>query len=180
MKKFDSKHSHKTLSDDANSYLRRRSGISSFVFLNIILVAGCASGVKEPNDFGDSWTALNTYTQKIETIPRYKPYVYQATKLDGSLIGLITRWAKDSKLKSILTCSNDYSLPHQIEAINLMSIELALDALNKIYKDQKVNLTIDKDKAIVFECSDAKQPAFQSVVDIKDAFEKVDIVKSAR
>ena len=138
--------------------------LSKFIPLVLILfvlnglLQGCASNKSDAPDFGGDWVALNVYADTIDTIPRSTPYLFRASKLDGSLIGLLQRWSRDSKSKLFLTCQNDYTLPAIISSLSAVSIEDAVVGINQIYSEQRVHLTVDLDKSLSFRCGAESHP----------------------
>jgi hypothetical protein len=123
-----------------------------FVFLTSSFLSGCATTNKEQTDFGENWAAINTYTDKIEVLPRFRTYILNATQLDGTLINLISRWAMDLDLKMQLNCKNDFSLPKNIITINEDDVTIALAKINTVYKEQFVNVQLSSG-VIIFDCN---------------------------
>ena len=119
--------------------------------LSSALLVGCGTSLKEPNDFSDNWAPINSYTETIETIPRFKTYVYEAYKLDGSLIGLLTRWSTDSKVAYEFNCKNDYSLPKEINKISELNLSDGIRELNLIYKKMDVIIYLSSSK-VIYNC----------------------------
>jgi hypothetical protein len=118
----------------------------------LLAVSGCANTVKESPEFGDNWSAVNSFTEKIEVLPRFKAYLFNATQLDSTLIGLLTRWTSDLNLKTQFNCKNDFSLSKDINVINEDNINLALEKINSVYKIHSVNVQLNMG-AIVFDCN---------------------------
>ncbi len=140
--------------------------------LGCLLLVGCGTNsFKEPNDFNDNWVPVNSFTETIETIPRFKAYIYEAYKLDGSLIGLLTRWAADSKLEYEFNCPNDFSLPKEINKISELNLSDGIKGLNLVYKKKEVKIYLSSNK-IIYDCENLSK---NSSVSNRQFFQKIAI-----
>ena len=65
-----------------------------------------------------------------------------STPIDQSLRGLLTRWAREGNMALDFQLASDFSLSQEAAAIRASSLEAALEALNRIYADNGVQLNL--------------------------------------
>lgn len=143
----------------------KTSFLSAFC-LALLMTAGCGSTVpaKAP-EFGGEWTPLNQFEDGIQVMPLRTRYHYGALPIDVSLVQMLQRWAKDSGVTLDQRCDNDFSLPSQLLALRAPSLHAGLTALNGVYRDKKLQLSINRTNgAIVMRCAtESPQPPAPSL-----------------
>jgi hypothetical protein len=115
-------------------------------------LAGC--GTTPPSDFPEKWDSLNTFTEEIQVIPLSRPYVYQAIKLDVTLLGMLTRWTEDSGLKLQSECKNDFSISGRARGLAAASIEEAAKEVESIYAAHHVRFKVSGPQTVVLTCAE--------------------------
>lgn len=115
--------------------------------MRCILVAGlsfvltaCGSA---PN-YSGTWQPLNVYSKFVEEIPLARPYQYYALPIDGTLKGLLERWASDSDVQLHYLYSSDFSLPVEVKGIDQLEFSKALLELKDIYLPYGVSINFVK------------------------------------
>ena len=104
-----------------------------------LLCAGCASHSAKVSG---GWRPANTLDTTPQPILRAPATQYMSTPIDQSLRGLLTRWAREGNMALDFQLASDFSLSQEAAAIRASSLEAALEALNRIYADNGVQLNL--------------------------------------
>jgi len=113
----------------------------------IALLAGCSA--PKPTEPTGKWMPVNRMAETPQAIPLHVSYLYQAAPVDGTLKGMLTRWAKDSGLALSYLHPNDYTLFGPVADIHTISIAEAAAALSAAYAAQGVLVTVERKQIIV-------------------------------
>src|SRR5580765_2605795 len=62
-------------------------------------------------EFGGKWRPVNRFADTTREIPLNPAYTYYALPMDGTLKGVLVRWAKDTHVGLSYQLSSDYTLP---------------------------------------------------------------------
>jgi hypothetical protein len=125
--------------------------------LAAVLLAGC--GAPPPADFGSNWTALNQFRDTPQEVPLVPAYVYYASPMDGTLRGMLRRWADDNAMPLVWQLNSDYTLHKAVARLRATSLQAAANELNQIYTSQGVSITVDTERILVRLNPPAEQPA---------------------
>jgi len=113
----------------------------------LVVLTGCATPpAKEPRG---KWMPVNRLSEVTHAIPLHQSYLYQVSPVDGTLKGLLTRWAKDSGMTLSYMHPNDYTLYAPVGNIRTNSSAEAVAALTAAYAAQNVHIAIDKTRIVV-------------------------------
>lgn len=110
-------------------------------------LAGCAT--PDAPDFRGRWKPLNQFAETPQAIPLHPGYVYQASPVDGTLKGMLGRWARDSKLALSYLHSNDYTLHAPVAQIRTYDIEAALAQVASAYASEGVGVSVEGSRIVV-------------------------------
>ncbi len=113
----------------------------------IALLTGC--GAPKPTEPTGKWMPVNRMAEAPQAIPLHSSYLYQAAPVDGTLKGMLTRWAKDSGLTLSYLHPNDYTLYGPVADIHTISIAEAAAALSAAYAAQGVLVVVERQQIIV-------------------------------
>jgi len=125
--------------------------------LAAVLLAGC--GAPPPVDFGSNWMAVNRFHDTPQEVPLALAYVYYASPMDGTLRGMLRRWADDNAMPLIWQLNSDYTLYKPVARLRATSLQAATSELNQIYANQGVSITVDAERILVRASLPAEQPA---------------------
>ena len=98
------------------------------------LMAGCAN--QSAPDFPSSWKPLNELPDQVTEIPLVKPHVYQVTRLDTTVKGLLERWGEEAKMPVVYDYTLDFTLYKKVSTIRNTDLDNALSELSKLYEDK--------------------------------------------
>jgi hypothetical protein len=118
-----------------------------FLFSALVVLAGCAT--RAAPDIGGKWRAVNHYAEMTEAIPLYQTYVFYSSPMDGTLKGMLTRWAKDSKMTLSYLHPTDFTLYVPVAQIRTPDVAQAVSLLNVAYAAQRVSITVDGRQIVV-------------------------------
>lgn len=117
------------------------------------LLAGCATPkATEPRG---KWMPVNRMAEAPQAIPLHSSYLYQSAPVDGTLKGMLTRWAKDSGLSLSYQHPNDYTLYGPVAKIHTVSIAEAVAALSAAYAAQGVLVVVERSQIVVSVAANA-------------------------
>ncbi|WP_313318541.1 hypothetical protein [Stenotrophomonas sp.] len=114
---------------------------------SIALLAGCSA--PKPTEPSGKWMPVNRMAEAPQAIPLHASYLYQASPVDGTLKGMLTRWAKDSGLTLSYLHPNDYTLFGPVADIHTISVAEAAAALSAAYAAQGVLVVVERQQIIV-------------------------------
>lgn len=112
-----------------------------------LLVSGC--GTTPAKDFGGRWKPVNNFSQQPTEIPLYSEYVFQASPLDGTLKGMLQRWAADNGLELEYRLQSDYTLHEHVASISTTSVQQAVSELSAAYSAQALHISLAGNQLIV-------------------------------
>ncbi|HBG89083.1 MAG TPA: hypothetical protein DDX20_02580 [Stenotrophomonas sp.] len=112
-----------------------------------LMVAGCAT--KPAPDFGGRWKPVNRFAETPTEIPLYSSYVYQASPMDGTLKGMLDRWAKDSGRTLDYRLSSDFTLYGAVTRIDTTNAQQAVIDVTSAYSAQGVSVSIVGNQIVV-------------------------------
>ena len=113
----------------------------------MILLMGCAT--RPAPDIKGRWKAVNHYAEATEAIPLYQSYVFYSSPMDGTLKGMLTRWAKDSRMTLSYLHPSDFTLYAPVAEIRTSNLERAISLLNADYAVQHVSINVDNKQIVV-------------------------------
>jgi hypothetical protein len=123
------------------------------LFLSIcscVFLISCAAPTA-PN-YSGGWIPVNQFDTGIKVIPKVRPYVYEAIKIDTTLSSMLERWAADSKINYKHNCDSDFTLPTTIVSIKASTLATAMKLTNDLYLLQGVSVTYTADGVLSFAC----------------------------
>jgi len=115
--------------------------------ISAVLLAGCAT--PDAPDFRGRWKPLNQFAETPQAIPLHPGYVYQASPVDGTLKGMLVRWARDSKLTLSYLHSNDYTLHAPVAQIRTYDIQAAVAQVTSAYASEGVGVSVEGTRIVV-------------------------------
>lgn len=110
-------------------------------------LVGCAT--PSAPDVRGRWKPLNQFAETPLAIPLQQGYVFQASPVDGTLKGMLSRWAKDSRLGLSYLHPNDYTLHAPVAHIRAHSIQSAAAELSSAYAAEGVNVSVEGAQIVV-------------------------------
>jgi len=113
----------------------------------LVLLIGCAT--RSAPDIKGRWKAVNHYAETTEAIPLYQAYVFYSSPMDGTLKGMLTRWAKDSRMTLSYLHPSDFTLYAPVAKIQTSNLEQAISLLNADYAAQHVSINVDNKQIVV-------------------------------
>lgn len=123
------------------------SARSVLLAISAVLLAGCAT--PDAPDFRGRWKPLNQFAETPQAIPLHPGYVYQASPVDGTLKGMLVRWARDSKLTLSYLHSNDYTLHAPVAQIRTYDIQAAVAQVTSAYASEGVGVSVEGTRIVV-------------------------------
>lgn len=114
------------------------------------LLMACAAP-SAPN-YSGGWVPVNQFDDGIKVIPKVRPYVYEAIKIDTTLSSMLERWAADSKINFKHSCDSDFTLPVTIVNLKASTLAAAMKLINELYILQGVSVTYTADGILSFAC----------------------------
>lgn len=112
-----------------------------------VVLAGCAT--PDAPDFRGRWTPLNQFSEAPQAIPLNPGYVYQASPADGTLRGMLGRWARDSKFGLSYLHSNDYTLHAAVAQIRTYDLQAAVAQVTSAYAGEGVGVSVEGSRIVV-------------------------------
>jgi type IV pilus biogenesis protein CpaD/CtpE len=112
-----------------------------------LLLIGCAT--PSAPDLRGRWKPLNQFAETPQAIPLQQGYVFQASPVDGTLKGMLSRWAKDSRLSLSYLHPNDYTLHAPVAHIRAHSIQTAAAELTSAYAAEGVRVSVEGSQIVV-------------------------------
>lgn len=127
--------------------MHKRLAVRTAAMLATAFLAGCATPpASEPRG---KWRPVNHLPEVTRALPLNHSYVYQVTPIDGTLKGLLTRWAKDGELTLSYLHPNDYTLFAPVAEIRTYSLTEAAAALSSAYASHGVVVTVERSRIVV-------------------------------
>lgn len=115
-------------------------------------LAGCAS--PQPRDFAGAWRPINQYPATVDRIPLNPTRAFAASPLDATLRGLLTRWAADGRVQLRYLLPYDLTLHQPVANVHSERLVEAVAALDSLYADQRVAVTLVDGNIVVRGRSD--------------------------
>ena len=115
--------------------------------LTATLLTACSA--PPPVDFGSNWQPVNRFQDKPQEVPLSPAYTYYASPLDGTLRGMLRRWANDNAMPLVWQLNSDYTLHKAVAGLRTTALQTAVSELNKMYADQGVYITADIERILV-------------------------------
>ena len=94
-------------------------------------------------EFGGKWRPVNRFADTTREIPLNPAYTYYALPMDGTLKGVLVRWAKDTHVGLSYQLSSDYTLPAAVGQIRTADASAALQQLVQVYAAQRIELAVE-------------------------------------
>jgi len=113
----------------------------------LVLLLGCAT--RSAPDIKGHWKTVNHYAETTVAIPLYQSYVFYSSPMDGTLKGMLTRWAKDSKMTLSYLHPSDFTLYAPVVEIRTSNLAQAISLLNADYAAQHVSINVDNKQIVV-------------------------------
>lgn len=132
--------------------------VLSVMMLFGVLVGLSGCGAKPPPEFSGRWKPVNRFAAETQAIPLVGAYTFYAAPVDGTLKGLLTRWAEDAKLGLSYQLPNDYTLHKPVSALRATTAEQAAAELNAIYTSQGVEVLLEGATFVVRQRSGSEAP----------------------
>jgi len=121
------------------------------------LLAACSA--PRPAEFGGNWQPVNRFEDKPQAIPLTPAYIFYASPLDGTLRGMLRRWANDNAMPLVWQLNSDYTLYKAMANLRSTDIQAAVDELNRIYANEGVFITADIQRILVQSAANAASAA---------------------
>ncbi|WP_103075567.1 hypothetical protein [Solilutibacter silvestris] len=106
-----------------------------------VLMSACTT--TPAPEFGGKWRPVNRFADTAREIPLNPAYIYYALPMDGTLKGVLTRWAKDTHAGLAYQLSADYTLPAAVGQIRTADGAAALQQLAQVYAAQRIELAVE-------------------------------------
>jgi hypothetical protein len=126
-------------------------GLVGTVLLASLVLAGCASSVSD-KPLPKAWRQANEFEDSPRVIPLFRPYVYQVMPVDRTLMQLIRRWGKDTKISDDYKCPDDFTLPKSLLEKSFTTLDQAIAQVNETYRLFGVKLTLANQNQFLVEC----------------------------
>lgn len=123
----------------------------------VLALALSACAAPPPKDFSGRWHPVNRFSATTTSIPLRQSYEYFASPLDGTLRGMLDRWAKDTGMLVEYEFPDDFTLYAPVAAIHTRSAETAVSQLNSIYRTRNVTIAT-RNGAFVVAAAASAQP----------------------
>ena len=127
--------------------------VAIWMIATLAVLPGCAT--RPAPDFKGRWQPVSRYAATAQEIPLYQSYVFYPVPMDGTLKGMLTRWAKDSKLTLSYLHPSDFTLHAPVAQIRTGNLQDAVSRLNSAYADQRVSITASQNQIVVRPAEDA-------------------------
>lgn len=122
--------------------------LSALVAIGLVaLMAGCST--PKAADFRGKWRPVNQFAETPVALPLHQSYLYQAAPVDATLKGMLSRWAKDSKMGLSYLHPSDYTLHAPVAQIRTYSLQQATDTLNAAYAAHGVVVRVEGSQIVV-------------------------------
>src|SRR5690606_15666780 len=112
----------------------------------IAACSGCAG--REARDFSGSWMPANRYSAAAEAIPLAGVYTYQPAPMDGTLRGLLERWARDSGNELDYRHPFDFTLHEPVRAVRSARLPDALSQLERAFDGHGLELRLQGNRVV--------------------------------
>lgn len=113
------------------------------------LVALCACATRPPPDVRGHWSAVNRYSDTPQAIALAPPIAYYATPLDGTLKGLLARWARDAHRTLVFDSPYDYTLHRPVADVRSNDLQAAIARLASLYAAEHLDIAVEADRIVV-------------------------------
>lgn len=114
-----------------------------------------ACGTTPAPNFRGRWQAVNAMDAVPRELPLHQAYIYSASPMDRTLKGMLTRWARDSRMTLSYLHGSDFTLHQPVAAINSQSLQQAIAGLNAAYAAQHIVIDADKGQITVRAAADS-------------------------
>lgn len=94
-------------------------------------------------EFGGKWRPVNRFADTTREIPLKPAYLYYALPMDGTLRGMLARWARDTHAGLSYQLSSDYTLPAAVGQIRTPDAHAAMQQLAQVYAAQRIELVVE-------------------------------------
>lgn len=129
----------------------------------IAAASGCAT--RPAPEFSGRWQPVNRYAAATEEIPLHQSYVFYPAPIDGTLKGMLTRWASDSKMTLTYLHLSDFTLHAPVTRIRTGNLQDAVLQLTAAYADRGVSITAGPNQIVVRPVTD-RRPMAQSATGV--------------
>jgi len=115
----------------------------------LVALLSCSCSTSPPADFAGRWTPVNHYAAAPEEIPLTQAYVFAPSPLDRTLKTMLSRWAADSNRALQYQHPSDFALYAPVTGIHTSRLPEALAMVNALYRQQRVDVTLDGNAIVV-------------------------------
>ena len=126
-----------TTGDFVNSLTRNMA-----LAMAIAVLASACTTTPAP-EFGGKWRPVNRFADTTREIPLNPAYIYYALPMDGTLRGVLARWARDTHAGLSWQLSSDYTLPTAVGQIRTPDANAAMQQLAQVYAAQRIELAVE-------------------------------------
>ncbi|HEY0332665.1 MAG TPA: hypothetical protein VGC74_03010 [Stenotrophomonas sp.] len=112
-----------------------------------MLLTGCATA--SAPEYGGRWRPVNRYPESPQTVALQSTYQFQASPLDGTLKGMLTRWAIDSNKTLSYQARTDYTLYGPMADIRTHDLQEATSRVSALYALQGLVVQVEGERIIV-------------------------------
>lgn len=126
-----------------------RSGSRILAAASSALLATACAGGGEARDFGGRWRPLNQYAASSEAIALREEQVFQATPMDGTLHGLLARWARDAGSGLDYRHPFDFTLHEPVRRVHAGRLQDALAQLEDAFDGYGLAIRVEAGRIVV-------------------------------
>lgn len=103
-----------------------------------VFLAGCGATSRE---WSGAWQPVHPAATAPRVLPLQGQREFYVAPLDGSLRGVLSRWARDAQLELDWHIHEDYTLFGLIATVRAADLDEALAQLSALYAGQRVDLS---------------------------------------
>jgi hypothetical protein len=139
----------------------------SAVLLLALSLGGCSS--HRAPDAGGAWTPVNRYADEPRAVALAADYAYRVTPLDGTLRGVLARWAADTGATLDYRHTHDFTLHAAASRVQASTATAAAAQLDALFAPLGVHVVVEAGNRFVVAgrtgAADAVFPAPMTAVD---------------
>lgn len=114
--------------------------LSKFMFPVVLALLATACGTTPAPEPEGKWYPVNRLPEQTQAIPLTSSYVFYVTPMDGTLKGLLARWARDSGMQLQYGINMDYTLHAPVAKLRTPSLADAVVQLSGFYQAQGIDI----------------------------------------
>lgn len=116
----------------------------------VVCAATCAACANDAaSELRGRWKPVNRFADAVREIPLRRPYLFQASPMDGTLKSMLERWSVDSNTSLRYLHPSDFTLHTAVAGLRTSNLDEAAATLSRAYAGHGVVISVGEGQILV-------------------------------